>query len=215
VSRSESGPHALGPSSDDLRWQELADELPFEQVENTRRQAEGWRNALIAATAIVGTVTVVHGRQDLSALQAPWRYTVIATLAAAFAALLTGTIMTTVAAHGRPGQRIWAKGEALRQWSARRARQAGRLTLAGAILCVLGINLVVAAAGITALAPGATTSDSTRLVTVQTRSTPPTCGQLIHIEGNQIVLRVAGHDGEIQWSVPLDQVVRLSPVNAC
>lgn len=213
MNRDEPAPLAAGPSSDDLRWQELADELPFEQVEAARRQAEGWRNALIAATAIVGTVTVVHGRQDLSALQAPWRYAVVATLALAFAALLAGTIMTTVAAHGRPGQRIWAKGEALRRWSTQRARQAGRLTLAGAILCVLGINLVVAAAGVTALAPGAT--HDAALVVVQTQSGLLTCGRLVRLDRTQVVLSVAGHGEDIQWSAPLEQVVRLSPARTC
>jgi hypothetical protein len=202
------------PTAADLRWQRLAEALPFEQVEATRRQAEGWRNALIAATALTGTVTVFHGRQDLSAIATGWRYLAIAALGIGFAALISASVIATMAAYGRPGERIWATGESLRRWSMARARRASQLTLASAVLCILGISLVVLAAGITALAPAAA-SQAGDYVVVQDQSADPVCGRLVAVDNGHLVLDVGNLGHEVLRSWPVADVTRVIPAASC
>lgn len=201
------------PTSEDLRWSERAAELPFEQLPVARKQAEGWRNGLAGLTGLLGAASLVVGRNDLLALDRPWRYACAAVLTVAFVALIVGLLAAVSAANGQPGRTIWNEGRALRDWTDQEVDRITRRLRSAAILSIAGVGLIGAVAWMTWLGPAAPAA-AQRMVVV-TLPDGPVCAELVSIADEQMVLRVDGPDGRTLRTVPLSQVRRLDPGNGC
>ncbi|MEU8819447.1 hypothetical protein [Actinoplanes sp. NPDC048796] len=197
------------PTRDDLRWARLARELPFEELEAARKQAEQWRNAIGGLTALLGVAALVRGRNDLTSIPSNWRVSVALVLAAAFLSLLLAFALSAYASFGRPGVRIRLNGSALRRWSGARTRQIGRLVPVAAAAAALGIVLTGVAAFLTWFAPA--TAGPSRPYAVRT-ATGQQCGELIGVDRGRMVLRTGPNS---LWSTPLAEVISISEVKAC
>ncbi|MHA5051353.1 hypothetical protein [Streptomyces sp. SD15] len=208
------GPELAYPTVDDLRWARLARELPFEELDAVRRQAEQWRNAIGGATALFGIAALVRGRNDLTTVPAGWRTATALVLGAAFLALLVAFAVAAYASFGRPGVRVRVQvnGAAYRRWSAARARQIGRLVPIAAASAGLGVVLTAVAVGLTWFAPAAAERPQQYAV----RSTGgDVCGELVGVENGQLMLLIGTGSGAGSWTVPLAQVSHIGKVVKC
>lgn len=170
----------------DRRWAELARELEFTQLQELRRQAEGWRTGLTALTGLLAGLAVLKGRENLADLPAAARDTAMGLAAGAFVLLLVGAVLAVRASHGRPGDEILLGGQALRAWTEREVVRVRRSLRVASVCCVLGVLLGASAVGVAwwhaAPAPA-------NLVEVRT-STTTLCGELLN----------AGPDGVAVWT---------------
>ncbi|MBO3752530.1 hypothetical protein J5X84_41290 [Streptosporangiaceae bacterium NEAU-GS5] len=203
------------PTSDDLRWERLARDLPFDQLEAVRKQADGWRNALAGITAVVGAVTLVRGRDDIVAMPDSWRYATFGLLVTAFAALTGGLFAAARASFGRPGERIWSNGPALRSWSERRTREIADLIRLATALSIVGVSAVAAAATMSWFAPVESSSSAATTVLVQDIRGNSVCGALVGMRAQEIVLVRNDVSKQIPWSSPMSDVLRVVPATRC
>lgn len=188
------------------RWQQLADDLEFEQLAGARKQAEGWRAGLTGLTALLAAVTIVKGPDSVSAL-ADWaRYTVVGLIALAFGLLVAGTLAAVRAAAGNPGAAIYLDGEELQKWTFAEAASVQRDIVRASRRMVIGLVALGLALGLTWLAPAKEAKPG--LVTVE-RDGLRACGPLVAIDGRTIVL------GNPTRAIALDLTTRVSPVAKC
>jgi hypothetical protein len=205
----ESPQPPLLPTHDDLRWARLARELPFEELDAARRQAEQWRNAIGGLTALLGVVLLVRGRNDLTTMSMGWRVTVGLTLSAAFLSLFAGLALSALASFGRPGVRVRLNGTALRRWSAARTRTIGRHVPIAAAAAGLGIVLTGVTAFLTWIAPSGAAPAQSYMVRT---ATGQACGDLIGAASGIVVLRTAAG---VLWSAHLTDVTTITATPAC
>jgi hypothetical protein len=200
------------PTEDDLRWARLARQLPFEELDAVRKQAEQWRNAIGGATALLGFAALVRGRNDLTAVPSGWRIAIGLILGAAFVALFAAFVVAAYASFGRPGLRVRVNGAAYRRWSTARAREIGRLVPVAAAAAGLGVVLTAAGVGLTWVAPAAS-EPASRFAVVSTGG--KACGDLAGIENGRVVLLTSVAGRPVPWSAPLTDVQRMDKVVKC
>jgi hypothetical protein len=189
-------------------WAERAQQLKLSQLDTARKQAEAWRTGLAGVTALLGAVLVVKGRDDFTALAAPYPIVVLTLFGLALAALVLATLAALRAASGAPGDEILVNGEELRAWTEAEVVDAYRAIRAARLLTVAGVCLVAAAATTTWLAP--TGRPETPLVRVEAPG-GVLCGRLLqHGDG---ILRV-GEEDEYRI-VPLTSTVAVRVVESC
>ncbi|MFB7866233.1 hypothetical protein [Streptomyces sp. NPDC056069] len=200
------------------------------QLDIARRQAEGWRNFLATATALLAAVLVLKGRENVAELPAPYRIAVVAMIALGLLALLTSAFTAASAAHGRPGDRLrLANGEELLLWEKDRAARVASLVNRARWLAVLGVVLTAAGVMTTWMAPaGDKDKDGGASVSVHTRD-GVVCGELVELDGKGLTVKVkapagqdakggkdgkAGGDGlrRLDWGV---QAVSATPTPSC
>jgi hypothetical protein len=198
-------------SADRWRWAQRADKLRFEQLEVARRQAESWRTGLAGLTALLGTVLVIKGRDNVSDLALPYRWAVVALLGAALAGLVGATLLALRAAYGSPSEKVLLTGEDLQEWTRQEVarvqvavRRAGRLTLAG-------VSMVAVALGLSWLSPVAASDDP--LVVIES-SSGRFCGTLVDTDQGKLIIAI-GDPGAHHQLIPLTTVTRLKPANSC
>ncbi|MGW0058613.1 hypothetical protein ACWDTT_01620 [Streptosporangium sandarakinum] len=197
-------------SVDRWRWAQRAHRLHFEQLDVARRQAESWRTGLAGLTALLGTVLVVKGRDNVSGLASPYRWAVVLLLGLAFAVLVGATMTALRAAYGVPSDRRLLTGEDLQEWTRQEvARVQAALTRAGR-LTVAGVSLVALAVGLSWLSPSASPNP---LISVEAGSTR-LCGTLVGTDGGKLVLAIGG-SGARQELIPLKTVTRIKPAKSC
>ncbi|MGV9342340.1 hypothetical protein [Streptomyces sp. NPDC003688] len=195
----------------DRRWAELARELEFSQLDVLRKQAEGWRNGLLGLTALVAVVTAVKGRDDLSALEAPWRTVAVSLLGGAFVLLLVGSLFAVRASFGRPGQRITLGGQALREWTLREIAEVRRAVYVSAFGLAGGVLLVALALGTAWTHTEEPAADQVKVST----STGTLCGELVaYVPSGVTLLRDAGH-GERTVTVRAADIRKITPAASC
>lgn len=198
-------------STDRWRWAQRADKLRFEQLDVARRQAESWRTGLAGLTTLLGTVLVIKGRDNVSALALPYRWVVVALLGAALAGLVGATLVALRAAYGVPSERCLLTGEDLREWTRQEvARIQAALTRAGR-LTLAGVGLVAIAVGFSWLSPVAA-SDSP-LVVVESGS-GRFCGTLVDTDQGKLIMAIGEPDSRHQL-IPLAAITRIKPVGSC
>lgn len=203
----------------DRRWAELARELEFTQLDELRRQAEGWRTGLTGLTALLAVLVVLKGRDDLNGLPDTARLAASGLVAAAFLLLVAGSVLAVRAAHGRLGERTLLAGQALRRWTEDEVRRVVRSLRWASVCCVLG---VVCAAGAVVVAWVATESPKDHLVRVGTTS-GERCGEFLGSGRDGVSLRTGGEDGGDggdgakggRVTLPVRSVISVTPVESC
>ncbi|WP_030560371.1 hypothetical protein [Streptomyces aureocirculatus] len=200
----------------DRRWAELARELEFTQLDELRRQAEGWRTGLTGLTALLAVLAVLKGRDDLNGLPDAARRTALGLIAAAFLLLLAGSVLAVRAAHGRLGERTLLAGQALRRWTEDEVVRVTEALRRASVCCVLG---VACAAGAVGLAWATAESPGDGLVRVSTTS-GERCGEFLGSGRGGVSLRAEGTgktDGgkARRVTLPARTVISVTPVDGC
>lgn len=198
-----------------LRAQQRVYDMLQSQVEIARAQAEGWRNFLASATALLAAVLVLKGRENVAELPSPYRFAVVGAMSAGLVALLASAFAAASAAHGRPGQALTlADGAALLRWEGREVRRIGRLVAGARWLAVAGVLATAAGVMLTWVAPADGTPGS---VSVQTRG-GVVCGALVESDAGGVTLRIAAPAGgqetvrRLAWTT---EALSAHPVNTC
>lgn len=195
-------------SSDDRRWDSVAHELKFHQLDIVRQQAETWRTGVASLTALLTAVFILKGQDSVSTLTTPFRALVVGLVAVALGLLLAATMIVHRAIAG-PQERILATGTALKQWTAGETQRVSNALRVVPWFAVAGVTAVALAIGTTWLAP--TRGASQPLVRV-TGQHSKACGTFLGVSHRQAVLRAAG--GRIA-TVPLAASSAIALVSSC
>lgn len=195
----------------DRRWAELARELEFSQLDQLRKQAEGWRNGLVGLTALVTVLAVLKGRDDLTQLPAPWQTVATALLGAAFLLLLAGSLLAVRASFGRPGEQILLGGQALRKWTSDEIRRVRRTIYLSAFGFAIGMALVAAALGISWTHSEEPAADLVKVTT----STGTYCGELVSYAPSRVTLLHTTSGADRPILIPTPEVQKITPASAC
>jgi len=196
------------PSQDRIRWGELAHRLTFQQLDVAREQAQAWRAGLAGLTALLTAIFVLKGRDNVSALDQPYRTLVVVLLGAALLFLLCATMLVSRAIAGPPGEEIPLTPEGLEYWTRGEVRKISRAMRWAPWLAAAGVVAVASAVGVTWLAPAQNTDNP--LVRVEDRD-GQACGEFIGVSQHQFILR--GTEGNML--IPLSAVVSVTPVGTC
>ncbi|MGW5352007.1 hypothetical protein ACWERV_16040 [Streptomyces sp. NPDC004031] len=200
-----------------LRAQARVQDMLQSQLEVARAQAEGWRNFLATATALLAAVLVLKGRENVAELPPDFRYAVVACTACGLLALLASAFAVASAAHGKPGQAlVYADGSALLRWESAEVRRIGRLVALARGLAVVGVLATAAAVMLTWTAPAADAASG--LVSVHTRD-GAVCGELVAADRTGVTVRVAAREPggkdtlrRLAWGT---QALSASPADTC
>jgi hypothetical protein len=195
-------------TGDEWWWAQRARQLQFGQLDAVRKQAETWRNGLAGATALVGAVLVVKGKDDFTRLDTPYAVGVPLVLGFALLLLLTATALAVYAAAGEPGDRFTLNGETLRAWTEVEIEDAWRSIARARALTGIGITLIVAATVTAWFAP--VKAPETPLVRIHAEDVQ-VCGKLLQQDGS--LLRVG--EADRYQIIPLTGLVTVEKVRAC
>lgn len=199
-------------STDDWRWEQKAQRLRFDQLDIARKQAENWRTGLAGVTTLLSAVLIVKGRDNVSDLSTPYRWTVTVLFGVALGCLAVATVLALRAASGTPTRQSLLSGKDLSTWTAGEVLRIRSALTWAAMLTIGGVALVAAAVGTAWLSP-TTASSSSGLVTVQVR-TAKVCGVLMGISNGNLVISQGSTPRRAQ-SIPLATVDWVSPTSSC
>ncbi|XKK39785.1 hypothetical protein HFP72_02645 [Nocardiopsis sp. ARC36] len=194
----------------DRRWTERARELEFTRLPELRQQAEGWRNALTALTALPAVLMLLKGQDKLAELPGWARYGSMALLLLAFLLLSAAMLLAARAAYGAPGQKILVGGQSLRRWTEDEVARVARKVRWAFVLCLTGMSTVMVAVTLSWVG---TTEAPTDLVSVKADDNE-LCGRLVLLNTEQVVVGT-GRDHDVREAVPLPKVITLEPVTTC
>lgn len=195
----------------DRRWAELARELEFGQLQELRKQAEGWRTGLTALTGLLTALAVLKGRENLADLPAAARNAAMVLTAVAFLLFVTGSVLAVRAAHGRPGSEVLLGGQALRRWTENEVIRVRRSLSFASVCCLTGILAIASGVAVAWLniAP-----QGVNLVKVTTDTTT-SCGELVSAGPTEILFWSNAPKARSLTTVQLNQVKTVTPVRTC
>ncbi|MFF4250834.1 hypothetical protein ACFY1L_06490 [Streptomyces sp. NPDC001663] len=194
------------------------------QLEIARHQAEGWRNFLATATALLAAVLVLKGRENVADLTSGYRNFVVVMMSLGLVALLVSAFAAASAAHGRPGRRnklLDVDGAQLLQWEAAECKRIGRMVNLARWLAVAGVLATATGVMATWLAPA--DEQPAAPVTVHTRD-GKVCGELVEVDSTGITVKVKSTGAAASGDASKDtlrrlswgpQAVSVSPKDAC
>jgi hypothetical protein len=195
----------------DRRWAELARELEFSQLQELRKQAEGWRAGLTALTGLLAALAVLKGRENLADLPAAARYAAMVLTAVAFLLFVSGSVLAVRASHGRPGSEILLGGQALRRWTEREVVRVRRSLSIASVCCLAGVAAIVSGIAVAWLN---TAPPSPNLVKVTTNGTT-SCGELVNVGPSEISFWSHAQNTRSLTTVQLSTVSAVTPTRSC
>ncbi len=195
----------------DRRWEALARELKFSQLQELRKQAEGWRTGLTALTGLLAALAVLKGRENLADLPAAARQGAMILTAVAFLLFVTGAVLAVRAAHGRPGAEVLLGGQALRRWTEHEVARVRRWLFIASVCCVTG--LFVIASGV-AVAWLNTAPPAANLVKVTTNSAT-WCGELVNAGPAEVSFWSSVQNTRSLITIQLSLVNSVTPTRTC
>lgn len=193
------------------RWAELARDLEFNQLGLLRKQAEGWRNGLVGLTALITILAVLKGRDDLSKLPSPWQTVAMSLLGTAFLLLIVGSLLAVRASFGRPGERTYLAGQALRTWTLTEVGRVRRALHISAAAFALGMTLVAAGLGVSWTHTEDPAADLVKVAT----ATGEFCGQLVSYAPSNVTLLPTTGDTTKPLVLRTADVRKITPATAC
>jgi hypothetical protein len=123
-------PRVVGSAAarvEDLRWEERAAELAFNELPDLRSTAERWVMTLGAVMGVFGVVLVIKGPSDITRISDDTVYILVgALLGGAGLCALVAIVMATFAAQGTPHRVERYTGEQVRTFYREEARLAAR-----------------------------------------------------------------------------------------
>lgn len=178
------------PTSDELRWDKLARDQQFVQLQQVRAVAERWRSGLTALTGLLAVVLTVAAPQAADHVERPWRLAAGLLQLIALAALALGAWHAMNAAFGLP-ERIRDNGTALRKWTAQATRAAVDNLKCARWSTVTGLAALALALAVLNAAPATPTGTLTKVVDAGGNAY---CGALGTAEDG-LSLTITGADG--------------------
>ncbi|MET7342472.1 hypothetical protein ACIOEZ_34845 [Streptomyces sp. NPDC087866] len=192
------------------------------QLEIARHQAEGWRNFLATATALLAAVLVLKGRENVAELPPAYRWGVVAAMALGLLALLSSAFAAASAAHGRPKDALEHADEIrLIRWEKEECARIGVLVNRARWLAVAGV--IVTAAGVLATWVAPASEKDATTVTVHTRQ-GTVCGELVSLGPSGVTVRVKASGAAASGDGPKDslrtltwgkQALSAAPASSC
>ncbi|GIJ29102.1 hypothetical protein Vqi01_42640 [Micromonospora qiuiae] len=192
---------------EDKRWEQLAEQQKFGQLDGARRQAEGWRTGLTGLTALLAVATIIKGPDNVADLTPDTRLVVLGALGVGFAALVAGSLIAVRAASGTPGEDTWLTGKALRTWTRNEVRAIRRAIRVAATLLVIGLAAIAFSIGLTWLAGPAVNKPGFKVVTTDTQ----VCGELLALDRTSVTLDVDPTSRQQRVVVRLDGILSMTP----
>jgi hypothetical protein len=199
-------------SGDRWHWGQKAQQLKFNQLEAARKQAESWRTGLTGITALFGAVLVVKGRDNVTAVAAPYPAIVLALFGMALAALVVATLAALRAASGVPGDECLLTAEDLQAWSQRETREVYRWITAARRLTIAGVLLVAAGVATAWFAPAK--PPDLPLVRVDAPA-GQLCGRMLQLGDGILRVEEVGTGARTNHVIPIVDVMRFSVVTSC
>ncbi|MEU7608267.1 hypothetical protein [Micromonospora sp. NPDC049204] len=191
---------------EDKRWEQLAEQQKFGQLDGARRQAEGWRTGLTGLTALLAAATIIKGPDNVVDLTPDARLIVVSSLGLGFAALVAGSLVAVRAANGSPVGDTWLTGKALRTWTRNEVGAIRRAIRLAAALLLVGLAAIAFSVGTTWLA-GPANKPGFKVVTTDTQ----VCGELLALDRTSVTLDVDRTSRQQRVVVRLDGVLSLTP----
>ncbi|MEU8284038.1 hypothetical protein AB0C01_06835 [Micromonospora sp. NPDC048905] len=191
---------------EDKRWEQLAEQQKFGQLDGARRQAEGWRTGLTGLTALLAAATIIKGPDNVVDLTPDARLIVVSSLGLGFAALVAGSLVAVRAANGSPVGDTWLTGKALRTWTRNEVGAIRRAIRLAAALLLVGLAAIAFSVGTTWLA-GPANKPRFKVVTTDTQ----VCGELLALDRTSVTLDVDRTSRQQRVVVRLDGVLSLTP----
>ncbi|GGY04966.1 hypothetical protein [Streptomyces djakartensis] len=192
------------------------------QLDIARHQAEGWRNFLATATALLAAVLVLKGRENVAELTPGYRWGVVLAMALGLLALLASAFAAASAAHGRPKDALRHADEArLLRWEEKECERIGGLVNRARWLAVAGV--LATAAGVMATWVAPASEKGAASVSVHTRQ-GTVCGELVALDPSGVTVRVKASGGTASGKGPKDSLRKLTwgsqalsagPVSGC
>jgi lysylphosphatidylglycerol synthetase-like protein (DUF2156 family) len=158
-------------ANSDLRWEDRADELELQALDQVRSAAEKWAASLAAILGLFGALLVVKSREDISRLTSGFEIAVACLLLIGFCAAAYATWQAALAAQGTPEDLRWPTGPGLRRWELERAREAKQQLRRSRQSIWLAVIALVLAIGLTWFGK----SERASAERVQLGSGPPSC----------------------------------------
>jgi hypothetical protein len=141
---------ARAATADDLRWDDRAADLAFNELPNLRTAAERWVASLGTVLGVFGVVLVVKGPADIAKIQNDVLYVLAGVLlAAAATSALTAIILGAFAAQGSPREVERYTGEYIRTRYRHEARLAAKQLRLSRLAAIVAVVLLGGAIGVT------------------------------------------------------------------
>ena len=141
---------ARAATPEDLRWEERAADLAFNELPNIRAAAERWVATLGAVIGVFGVVLVVKGPADITKIENGVLYVLVGVLVAGAAVCaLVAIVLGAYAAQGNPrnverytGEYIRARYREEVRTAAKQLRRSRRAAIAAVLLlaCAIGVT---------------------------------------------------------------------------
>ncbi|NEB08076.1 hypothetical protein G3I32_04190 [Streptomyces coelicoflavus] len=174
------------------------------QLDIARHQAEGWRNFLATATALLAAVLVLKGRENVAELTPGYRWGVVLAMAVGLLTLLASAFAAASAAHGRPKDALRHADETqLLRWEEKECERIGVLVNRARWLAVVGV--LATAAGVMATWVAPASEKGAMSVTVHTGQ-GAVCGELVALDPSGVTVRVKAKGGTTSGKGPKDSV---------
>lgn len=193
----------------DVRWQQLADELPFETLTRIRAIGAKWAATIGSITGVFAIVALIKGPEDIGALGSPERYWVIGLTAVA---VVSATAAMLWAAHAAQGSAVeqMITGPVLRSVSQAEARSGALAIKASRWLVAAAVGSLALAIGITWLSTPQTTSSGS--VIAASPGGTPICGAVTGLTQDGVVVQPKGLASQV---IPVEAGVVILPIASC
>jgi hypothetical protein len=193
----------------DVRWQQLADELPFETLPRIRSLAAKWAATIGSITGVFAIVALIKGPEEIGALGSPERYWVIGLVGLAVASAVGAMLWAAHAAQGSAGEML-ITGPELRVAHAEQARSGARAIFASKCLTTAAVAMLGLAIGLTWLSTPASPAKSS--VVVASAGAEPFCGTVTGLTADGVTVQP---DEGAAVVVAAGSNVLVFPVAAC
>lgn len=171
-------PVGYGPATpEDLKLDREAEAILENSLQTTRAAAADWAKTIAALSGLLGIVTLVKGREDISALAVPARVLVGLFLLAGVVFAARSIMLAAFASAGTPN-RWWVIGQRLKDRYRTERTLAAQQLLRSRSDAVAAIASLLVAVGIAWYGPEAPEEPTPPKVLVTFRDRAPICGDL-------------------------------------
>ena len=193
----------------DVHWQQLADELPFESLPRIRSMGAKWAATIGSITGVFAIVALIKGPEEIGALDSPERYWVIGLTAAAVVAATAAMLWAAHAAQGS-AKEILLSGSDLRAVYQSDARAGAQAITTSRWLTAAAVGALALAIGLTWLSTPA--SPASGPVVVVSSGAAPVCGTVTGFTQDGVTVQPPEGASTV---VTAESGVLIFPIGAC
>jgi hypothetical protein len=201
-------------AAQDAKWQQLADELPFETLQRVRSSAAKWAATIGSITGVFAIVTLIKGPEDISKLASPWKGSTVVLVILSLALATVGLYAAATAAQGNI-DRARVAGGTVRELHRTGIESAVKNLTVSKWAVVLSVASLAMAILITWTKTPAEAAPSTAVLVISGSPNARTsmCGSLVGTTMTDLLVRPP--DAKDAITIPLDEVLAVSSVAGC